>query len=76
VSELEFQTWICPICCDDHPSDRPCEDLHVREHLLNLLLLKRSVDGFSGRPWDAGKHLEYDTMIEDILKRIVKGGGR
>lgn len=21
----DFQTWICPICCDDHAMDRPCK---------------------------------------------------
>lgn len=22
---MEFQTWICPICCNDHDRGRPCK---------------------------------------------------
>jgi hypothetical protein len=43
--------------------------------LCHLLLLKRSVDGGRGREWDASKHMEYETLIQETLERMGKQEG-
>lgn len=43
--------------------------------LCHLLLLKRSVDGINGRTWDAGRHLEYETLIAETLAQMGMPNG-
>lgn len=50
--------------------------------LLELYRKKRCVDGYNGRTWDAGKHLEFDTAIENeeqqggALQNRIRNGAR
>jgi hypothetical protein len=59
-------------CCECHGTIQVGEKYHFHHNddwrgLCQLLLLKRSVDGLNGRPWDAGRHLEYETLIAKTL---------